>query len=89
MRLSKLACILWRWLTTSRATGSEILKRTNRSERRGISRYYLTRPNLVIPFGATAWQKMLRVADDRAFITTMGFDVSTFNYIFESGFLEI
>lgn len=34
----------------------------------------------------TPWQAMFDSRDDRAFITTMGFDVETFELIVRSGF---
>jgi hypothetical protein len=34
----------------------------------------------------TPWQVLCCSQNDRAYITTMGFDVKTFNYIVESGF---
>ncbi|KAF8581562.1 hypothetical protein K439DRAFT_1654032 [Ramaria rubella] len=36
--------------------------------------------------GDTSWQHMLTAGNDRAFITTMGYDVDTFDFILESGF---
>jgi len=50
-----------------------------RRERRYEQRLYLTRSNLLPdPRENTPWQIPLRDQSDRAFITTMGFDVATF-----------
>jgi hypothetical protein len=58
-----------------------------RTERRHPNRHYLTRPVLLPnPRQETPWQRMFGSQDDRAFITTMGFDVATFNFILDSGF---
>ncbi|KAF7340349.1 hypothetical protein MVEN_01954100 [Mycena venus] len=58
-----------------------------RTERRKPSRLYLCRPQLVRnPRGATAWQILYRSRSDRAYITTMGFDVATFDKILDAGF---
>jgi hypothetical protein len=58
-----------------------------RTERRKPSRLYLCRPQLARnPRGATAWQILYRSRNDRAYITTMGFDVATFDRILEAGF---
>lgn len=40
------------------------------------------------PRRATPWQALYQSQNDRAYITTMGFNVATFNYILESGFTE-
>ncbi|KAJ7750684.1 hypothetical protein DFH07DRAFT_544735 [Mycena maculata] len=58
-----------------------------RTERRRPSRLYLCRPQLLPnPREATAWQVLFRSRSDRAYITTMGFDVATFNRILDAGF---
>jgi hypothetical protein len=58
-----------------------------RTERRKPSRLYLCRAQLTRnPRGATAWQILYRSRSDRAYITTMGFDVKTFNRILDAGF---
>jgi hypothetical protein len=58
-----------------------------RTERRKPSRLYLCRSQLLRnPRGATAWQVLYRTRNDRAYITTMGFDVHTFDTILNSGF---
>ncbi|KAG6828836.1 hypothetical protein H0H93_014699, partial [Arthromyces matolae] len=50
-------------------------------------RLYLTRRDLLPnPRCDTLWQQLYASQNTRAFITTMGFDVDTFNYILESGF---
>jgi hypothetical protein len=47
-----------------------------RTERRKPSRLYLCRPQLARnPRGPTAWQILYNSRNDRAYITTMGFDV--------------
>ncbi|KAF7800313.1 hypothetical protein EIP86_011562, partial [Pleurotus ostreatoroseus] len=49
-------------------------------------RLYLTRPELLPnPRQATPWQQLFESQNDRAFITTMGIDVDTFNYILVDG----
>ena len=51
------------------------------------NRLYLTRSQLLPdPRLATPWQVLYDSQSDRAFITTMGFDVQTFTYILSSGF---
>ncbi|KAJ7231709.1 hypothetical protein B0H12DRAFT_1077061 [Mycena haematopus] len=58
-----------------------------RTQRRRPSRLYLCRPQLLRnPRGATAWQVLYRTRNDRAYITTMGFDVHTFHAILDAGF---
>lgn len=60
-----------------------------RAERRNAHRTYLTRPELPPnPCIESAWQRLYRSQSDRAFITTMGFNVTTFNTILEAGFEE-
>lgn len=60
-----------------------------RRERRRATRQYLTRPELLSnPRIATPWQKLFESQSDRAFITTMGFDVNAFSYILKSGFAD-
>jgi hypothetical protein len=69
--------------------GAEI-SRQNRAHRRKESRHYLTRPLLLPdPRVNTPWQHLLASRSDRGFITTMGFDVATFEHILASGFREI
>ena len=53
-----------------------------------LARQYLTRPNLAEPYNDTPWQHLLAARNDRAFITTMGFHVNTFDLILNSGFRE-
>jgi hypothetical protein len=58
-----------------------------RAERRKPSRLYLCRPQLLPnPRITTPWQVLYGTKNDRAYITTMGFDVSTFNHILAAGF---
>lgn len=61
-----------------------------RSERRFLRRLYLTRPNLLPnPHQSTPWQVLYESQNDRAFITTMGFDVKTFHKILDHGFRDL
>ena len=62
--------------------------RERRIEQRRHKRLYLRRQELSSPQETSAWQRLRENANDRAFITTMGFDVSTFKYILESGFMN-
>jgi hypothetical protein len=58
-----------------------------RIERRHQHRTYLTRPDLLPnPRVDTPWIALYSSQNDRAFITTMGFDVATFDFIIRSGF---
>ena len=51
------------------------------------TRNYLCRAQLLPnPRVGTPWQALFRSRNDRAYITTMGFDVATFNYLVTSGF---
>lgn len=66
--------------------GAQESKRT-RAHRRHPSRLYLCRHQLMPdPRGSTPWQRLHASQSDRAFITTMGFNVDTFNYILQQGF---
>lgn len=50
-------------------------------------RQYLARPNLLPnPRVDTPWRRLYRNGEDRAFITTMGVDTTTFRMILEAGF---
>ncbi|KAJ7752328.1 hypothetical protein B0H16DRAFT_1837427, partial [Mycena metata] len=61
--------------------------RQMRAERRQKTRLYLCRPQLLRnPRFDTPWQVLYASANDRAFITTMGFDVVTFASIVDGGF---
>ncbi|RDX46395.1 hypothetical protein OH76DRAFT_1356239 [Lentinus brumalis] len=61
--------------------------RIRRAERRLPSRRYLRRPQLMAnPRCDTPWQVLYESRDDRAYITTMGIDCTTFEYILRSGF---
>ncbi|KIJ92624.1 hypothetical protein K443DRAFT_13455 [Laccaria amethystina LaAM-08-1] len=67
-------------------TGAEA-SRVLRSERRNQTRNYLCRPQLQPdPRTHTPWQALFNSRNDRGFITTMGFDVETFELIVRSGF---
>jgi hypothetical protein len=58
-----------------------------RAERRWNCRRYLTHPDLLRnPRVLTPWQALYQSRNNRAFITTMGFDVATFNSILVAGF---
>lgn len=58
-----------------------------RVERRRRTRLYLCRRQLLRnPRGATPWQILYWSRNDRAYITTMGFDVASFNTILAAGF---
>ena len=75
------------------ATGLIVLgaeeARLHRAEQRLPSRRYLRRPQLLpSPREGTPWQALYDSRDDRAYITTMGIDCATFDYILESGFAE-
>jgi hypothetical protein len=58
-----------------------------RVSRRSLQRLYLTRPDLLPnPRAGTPWHALYHSQNDRAFITTMGFDVATFHIILHHGF---
>lgn len=58
-----------------------------RIRQRHPSRLYLCRPQLLCdPRGNTPWQQLRNSHSDRAYITTMGFNVETFEYILDQGF---
>lgn len=66
--------------------GAEEARRL-RAEHRQPNRLYLSRPQLLPnPRKDTPWQQLFRSQNDRAFITTMGFDTATFQSIITSGF---
>jgi len=57
------------------------------TEHRQPSRLYLCWPQLLPnPCKDTPWQVLYQSQSDRAFITTMGFDVDAFEHIIKSGF---
>ena len=61
----------------------------HRAERRRERRLYLVRGDLLkTAREGTPWQVLNSSKNDRAFITTMGFDVATFDLILSSGFEE-
>jgi hypothetical protein len=70
------------------AVAGELQMRQQQAERCLPSRAYLTRPDLPLPRSDTSWQHMLTAGNDRAFITTMGFDVASFQYILDARFQE-
>jgi hypothetical protein len=58
-----------------------------RRQRRAVTRHYLTRPQLLPnPRAGTPWQILHLSQDDWAFVTTMGVNVETFDYILDQGF---
>ena len=58
-----------------------------RSNRRNERRLYLTRSELIPnPREGTPWNHLYDSQSDRAFITTMGFDVKTFDSVLAAGF---
>ncbi|KAF7375533.1 hypothetical protein MSAN_00441500 [Mycena sanguinolenta] len=64
-----------------------LIARQRRVERRHERRLYLTRPQLLPdPRSDTPWQVLYASRNDRAFITTMGFDTQSFEDILEAGF---
>jgi hypothetical protein len=75
-------------LTAVILTGAEEV-RILCAERRKQSRLYLCQPQLLPnPRVNTPWQVLHASRSDRAFITTMGFDVDTFTYILDTGFAD-
>lgn len=61
--------------------------RLRHARSRNLRRLYLCRPQLLPnPRAGTPWQLLYHTQNDRAFITTMGINVHTFQYILESGF---
>ncbi|KAI8989206.1 hypothetical protein BD414DRAFT_329457 [Trametes punicea] len=68
-------------------TASAEEARLRRAEARLHNRRYLCRPQLLPnPRESTPWQALYHSQNDRAFITTMGIDCATFQYILDSGF---
>jgi hypothetical protein len=66
--------------------GAEEARRL-RAERRKRTRLYLCRPQLLPnPRFDTPWRVLYSSKSDRAFITTMGFNVDTFHAIISAGF---
>jgi hypothetical protein len=64
-----------------------VVARQRRAEQRLERRLYLTRAQLLPnPRRDTPWQILYASKSDRAYITTMGFDVQTFEDILEAGF---
>ena len=54
-----------------------------------MSQLYLCRPQLLPnPHINTPWQALYHSRNDRAYITTMGFDVETFKLILSAGFTQ-
>ncbi|KAI0344497.1 hypothetical protein BDW22DRAFT_1391232 [Trametopsis cervina] len=69
--------------------GAEDTRQQHRMETRRRTRQYLTRPELLPnPRVNTPWQQLYESRSDRAFITTMGVDVATFEYLLEAGFAD-
>jgi hypothetical protein len=68
----------------------QVAANQSRVDRRHRSRHYLTRPQLLPqPRRHTAWQRLYAVGDNGGFITTMGFDMPTFESILSSGFRQL
>jgi hypothetical protein len=64
-------------------------RREEQIQQRNMHRTYLTRPDInPSPCIGTPWQHMCARGNDRAFITTMGIDVATFEYLLDQGFAE-
>ncbi|KAF9058001.1 hypothetical protein BJ165DRAFT_1398167 [Panaeolus papilionaceus] len=81
----ELACIALLGVIIAGAVQS----RTARNDRRREHRRYLIRNDLLPnPRYGTPWQALYHSFSDRAFITTMGFDVTTFHKILNDGFEE-
>ncbi|KAG6848521.1 hypothetical protein H0H93_016319 [Arthromyces matolae] len=60
-----------------------------RADRRHPNRLYLCLAQLLRnPHVGTPWQALYHSRNDRAYITTMGFDVATFDSILDSGFVH-
>ena len=60
------------------------------SEQRLAHRTYLTRPELPPePCHDSAWLRLYHSQSDRAFITTMGFNVQAFDWILQAGFNKL
>jgi hypothetical protein len=56
---------------------------------RNPSRLYLCRPQLLPnPRVMTPWTQLYESYNDRAYITTMGFDITTFHQLLDSGFTD-
>lgn len=65
----------------------EGLEETRRVRNEARRRRYLVRRELLPnPKGDTPWQVLYASRSDRAFITTMGLDVATFNFVLGGGF---
>lgn len=63
--------------------------RNDRQARRHRTRYYLCQPELMPnPRVDSPWQKLYLSRNDRAYITTMGVDVETFNFLLAEGFAD-
>ncbi len=61
-----------------------LVARETRNNRRQLHRLYLCRNELLPnPREGTPWQQLWRSESDRAFITTMGFDVATFRLLLD------
>ncbi|KAG2746075.1 hypothetical protein P692DRAFT_201868064 [Suillus brevipes Sb2] len=77
-----------RFLATAIITGSEV-SRQDCIDTRHPNCLYLCRPQLLPnPHINTPWQVLYNSQNDRAFITTMGVDVSTFSSLLTAGFAK-
>lgn len=78
-----------RMLAATLVAGIE-LARLDRVETQNPKRLYLCRAHLLPdPHRNTPWQVLYTSHSDRAFITTMGIDVLTFEFILTSGFASL
>lgn len=69
--------------------GGAVIAHENRNARRREKRHKLLRAHLLKnPRVDTPWQALYHSQDNRAFITTMGVNVDTFDYILDSGFRQ-
>ena len=79
----------YRWVLLCAAIlGHGILEsRRIRADRSRANRHYLTRSVLLPdPRGRTPWQRLYASCNDKALITVVGLDFSTFHLILNSGF---
>jgi hypothetical protein len=68
------------------ALAGELAMRQECAERWKPVHESLSQQDLVQPQVSSAWQRMFTAQNDHAFITTMGFDVETFDHLIQAGF---
>jgi hypothetical protein len=69
--------------------GTMDLRQARRNHRQK-GRRYLVRPNLIPnPRGVTGWTALRDSRDDRAYLTCMGVDCDTFDYLLDMGFRDL